>query len=588
MSDAAGGSSGQGNGGGAVIDEKLLRDCIYIEGNVRPGLGDDAAHGKSSNSPSYAIGRGKGGASRGPAGALLGVTAQQTGPVRVVELHEVTSLMLSYKKIGSINNLVGVDRLVKLHLDNNSIEKIENLGHLKHLKWLDLSFNRITAISGLEGLTELEDLSLHANKISVVEGLDANTKLTCLSLGRNCIDGLDDVAKYLHRFKDLRMLTLAGNKIEQQAHYRQRLLGYVRRLRFLDSRAVFEAEVAKAKDDLKEHLLPVDEADRKEEEAANAARVASEEAADYEEANCPDERRIHSDIMSLEPDGRNVGALLDVDTVRERVKDVLDPHQERFTAKAKDLADRMKEIRKLKRSDIDDYNRTLSRAKAAADLAGMEAIRNFEKKLNKVIPLGIRARPDEKYDERDVEQLRRALQELRSTLLEMEADQQDAYEALNKAFEDAMEKHKAEAVETLSSNFEELRGLEKSMFQDLSRKFDAWHDEKQRQQQDMAEGYGAAPQEGHTRDKDKQAMALMDNREEFTKVLLEWHELHTKKLDEREELHKRREEEGFKALQEKNKQAEHERNRWRVCEVAEYVKRRSEQLDRWESWGENM
>ena len=35
-----------------------------------------------------------------------------------------------------INNLVGLDQLVKLKLDNNKIWKIQNLDHLVNLQWL--------------------------------------------------------------------------------------------------------------------------------------------------------------------------------------------------------------------------------------------------------------------------------------------------------------------------------------------------------------------------------------------------------------------------------------------------------------------
>lgn len=35
-----------------------------------------------------------------------------------------------------INNLVGLDSLVKLKLDNNKIWKIQNLDHLVNLQWL--------------------------------------------------------------------------------------------------------------------------------------------------------------------------------------------------------------------------------------------------------------------------------------------------------------------------------------------------------------------------------------------------------------------------------------------------------------------
>lgn len=40
------------------------------------------------------------------------------------------SLACSFKNLSKISNLWGLDKLVKLQLDNNRIEKIENLSHL--------------------------------------------------------------------------------------------------------------------------------------------------------------------------------------------------------------------------------------------------------------------------------------------------------------------------------------------------------------------------------------------------------------------------------------------------------------------------
>lgn len=569
--------AGPGAGKLAVINERLIRDCIYLAGNVQPGVNDERAGGGSPLQ------------NRNKRGAAASGNASTSGQ-RVVELHEVECLMLSYKRIARISNLVGVDRLTKLHLDNNNITVIECLGHLRHLKWLDLSFNQIEAIEGLDQLTELENLSLYSNKITVVQGLDNQAKLNCLSLGKNNIDGLEDVAKYLHKFKHLRMLTLTGNKkLEQQAHYKPRLLGYVSRLKFLDNRLVFPEEVAKAKEDLKEHLLPVEDADRKEDDAIAAAKQAADEDAEYLRANCPDDRKLYGEIFYLEPEGRNINALWTVETVKDRVlKDVVEPgHVDRFTGKCKELADKMKEIRKTKDKLIGDYEQTLARAKRQCDNSCKDQIRAFEKALKKVIPFGLKAKPDpETYDDNAVRELRELLQKLKAFLLEKEADQQDAYEALNKEYESVMEKLKGDATETLTSHFSELQKFEKDMFGELSRKFDAWHDEKARQAQDAAEGYGvSAAGEGPA--KDKAALAIMDNREEFGKALNEWHELHLKKLDERDELYRTREENQFKALVAKNTRAEHARNRARVIEVHTYVDRMTATLDEWEQLADN-
>lgn len=49
---------------------------------------------------------------------------------RTIPLREVECLAYSFKSIAKIDNLNGLDSLVKLQLDNNQIAKIENIGHL--------------------------------------------------------------------------------------------------------------------------------------------------------------------------------------------------------------------------------------------------------------------------------------------------------------------------------------------------------------------------------------------------------------------------------------------------------------------------
>ena len=49
---------------------------------------------------------------------------------RTIQLREVECLAYSFKSIAKIDNLNGLDSLVKLQLDNNQIAKIENIGHL--------------------------------------------------------------------------------------------------------------------------------------------------------------------------------------------------------------------------------------------------------------------------------------------------------------------------------------------------------------------------------------------------------------------------------------------------------------------------
>ena len=88
--------------------------------------------------------------------------------ISVVDLAPTADiLLLSFKSIAKIENLIGLENLTKLCLDNNYIEQIVNLDSLRKLRWLDLSFNKISKIEGLSSLTCLEDLSLFSNRVSV-------------------------------------------------------------------------------------------------------------------------------------------------------------------------------------------------------------------------------------------------------------------------------------------------------------------------------------------------------------------------------------------------------------------------------------
>ena len=167
-------------------------------------------------------------------------------------------LLLSFKNIFKIENLVGFYNLIKLCLDNNFIEEICNLQFLKKLKWLDLSFNKIKKIQGLKSLTELEDLTLFSNKITVVEELENCQKLKCLSIGNNKIDSLDQILKF-RQLPELRMLTLSGNPICKESEYKTMVLAYVSNLKYLDYSVVDPSEVNIAKEQYHDELLDIEE-----------------------------------------------------------------------------------------------------------------------------------------------------------------------------------------------------------------------------------------------------------------------------------------------------------------------------------------
>jgi U2 small nuclear ribonucleoprotein A' len=561
VSAAAAAAAASGGRGGAKGGQ------AYFFGD-RAGAAAAAAAGGSSGAAS--------------GGAAAAAAAQQ------IPLHLVECFMCSYRNIGRIANLVGVDSLTKLCLDNNRISTMENLSELRNLKWLDLSFNQITVIEGLEGLTKLENLSLFGNQIVTLQGLDSQAlSLQTLSLGKNRIEHLDETARYLHRLKNLRALTLLGNRVESQAHYRPRVLAYVRSIKFLDNRLVLPTEVSKAREDLKEYLLPIDDADRREDEAANMQKIVSEEAAVYQHANCPNDATFFNDIFSLEPDGRALLALLEVDVIKDRTKELVDKYREDFTGRAKDMADKMKDLHHKRDRTERSFQATMAGLKKDCDTQCRDAIKEFERSLKAVVPISLRARPDpDAPDPTDaLNALRAQLATLRGYLMELEADRLDAHEELIGLLEKLLIQHKTDSHEVLAAGFEDLRQLEKTFQQELKRRIDLWTDERLRAVQDAESGYGSAPDHaGSTAGgKDRQALQVLDNKDDYAKALSDWTDLHVKRLDETEEVHKKNEDRQATTQVAATQKAEHDRSRARVREIHDYVQLSEDRMRRWET-----
>src|SRR3989338_1232715 len=100
-----------------VINEALIRECVYFEGNIKPGLalGEDTlsrASGSVGIMSATTGGGGQRGGGRGQQGAAERHAAAREQQL-LVPLHEVRSLMFSFKNIGAISNLVGVDKITK-------------------------------------------------------------------------------------------------------------------------------------------------------------------------------------------------------------------------------------------------------------------------------------------------------------------------------------------------------------------------------------------------------------------------------------------------------------------------------------------
>ena len=159
--------------------------------------------------------------------------------------------------IVEIDNLLGIDQLIKLQLDNNIITEIAGLETLTQLKWLDLSFNMIDKIKGLDTLRELEDLSLFQNRIVVLEGLDNLEKLNVLSVGSNAIASLEDSVRYLHTLRNnLEVLKIKDNSFKETGvkDYKNRIIAYLTNLKYLDYELIEAKEREAADQDYKTEL----------------------------------------------------------------------------------------------------------------------------------------------------------------------------------------------------------------------------------------------------------------------------------------------------------------------------------------------
>nr|CCC91189.1 putative leucine-rich repeat protein (LRRP) [Trypanosoma congolense IL3000] len=525
-----------------VINEALIRECIYLP----------AARVTEEERMRFVCAREENQRKQRAARAM-----------ETIDLRNVTTLLASYRRIGKIENLVGLGNLTKLALDNNLIKSIENLGHLKKLQWLDLSFNQITEINGLEELVELETLSLFSNKISVLKGMDMLTKLTSLSVGNNNIEVLEDTVRFLHRIKSLRVLTLKGNRVEKQPLYRARLLAFIPALQFLDGSMVHQNEVLKAREEQREHLLPVDEEDQRVASELRAQQEAENIRKDYERFNCPEETKFYDELFRLEVDGRSLSEILRLDIFSSLSKDLMEKSQMEFGEKAKELSETMKAVRARRDEDDLIYKSTVERYKRNNAEASRKIIKEFEKEIKAYIPrtvwrreVGRKELPDEVFLG-----LEKRLQAVRHQLMEKEADQYDALESLNA---ETIGKWKADAVDVIiQTAFENFLKMEADFHISLRKLFDTVLEMRQKQEH-QTDAYHHLKQE-------ESLLSIIDSKEEYMKFLGDWFEARRKRLEELEQLHIKNEEKLLSERSARILKEEQDRHRNRMNEIHEYV-----------------
>lgn len=126
-----------------------------------------------------------------------------------------------------------------------------------NLKWLDLSFNLIEKIEGLDNLRELEDLSLFQNRIRVLEGLDNLENLNVLSVGSNFLSKLEESVMYLFKLRNnLEVLKINKNHFKEtgEKDYKNRIIAFLKNLKYLDYELIEAKEREKADQDYKAEL----------------------------------------------------------------------------------------------------------------------------------------------------------------------------------------------------------------------------------------------------------------------------------------------------------------------------------------------
>lgn len=532
-----------------VIDEHLIRDCIYL----KPASSSDEERLRVVGNREEAL-----------------LQDKMKNEVQNVGLHKVSTLLISFRRIGKIENLYGLGNLTKLCLDNNHIKKIENISHLTKLQSLDLSFNQITVMEGMDTLTELDSLNLFSNQIATVSGLEGMKKLTTLSLGNNKVENLDESARYLHLCRNLRVLTFKGCKLESLPHYRARLLAFVPTLRYLDGKAVREAEVAQAREEQRENLMPIDEEDERIAAAEKAAAEDESKVKEFELYNCPDDSKLCDELFQLKADNHNMVDVIRSDILISSTKEIMDRFQVEFNEKAKELADAMKAIRLKRDADDVSYLSALAQYEKENSSQCLKLIKDFEGLMKRHLPRGIGRKEPLTLDRETLNMLHTKLITLKSELLEKEAEQFDVFETLHNA---TILKWKSDQADVLiQTSFETLGRAEADFQSALKQAFDQVFEQRQKREHPTSDDY-------YYSKTDESIIALMDNKDDYQKVLAEWFELRRRRLEELE-LHHLREED--KLLTERGRnimQNEQDRHRSKLNEIDAYYTQTAERID---------
>lgn len=386
--------------------------------------------------------------------------ARQTEVNLVEAAPQSKHLILSFKNIGRIENLVGFNNLQKLCLDNNLITEIIGLDHLTQLKWLDLSFNKIEIIKGLDKLKLLEDLSLFSNKIEYfinednINPLEHCTKLQCLSLGNNKIISLEQVKK-LRKLKSIRMLTLAGNPIEKELEYKLIVLAYVENLKYLDYALITKNDLDTAQEQYHDELM-----DEKEKESVNAEKETRDiQLSQYlKELDAAGIEFSHTLFDNMFYEDAEIEKLKHLPGVKEAIE----VFRNQFKALSEEFVKEAMTKYEKKRLDINSFNDVISKIREKADNDSTILIENFNASKKATINILNEEGTQENTEYRHslVTKMIKDLEDVTDELLSIEIRLVEKFEKLVDDYENHLNDFKTIAAEMQTQFFRTVEELQ--------------------------------------------------------------------------------------------------------------------------------
>jgi hypothetical protein len=475
------------------------------------------------------------------------------------------TLILSFRNIGKIENLVGLQSLVKLCLDNNQIKEIINLDHLVNLKWLDLSFNSIERIQGLKSLKQLEDLSLYSNNISIIEGLDSCVSLQCISLGNNKIKLLEQVIR-LRQLRNLRMLTLSGNPICNEPEYKMTVLAYVDALSYLDYALVDNSEIANAKEQYHDELLDIEEKESVIAEKTSRDKFMADYLHQLDEAGIIFAHLLFDDMFADDSDLEKLKHL-------PGTKELIEIFRVSFKTLSDDFIKNATEKYEKKKKESTDFQKAVLTMRTRDDQESITLVDNFNKsKKNMMTEIRLDHQQQQNADlintttkHNLIQALQAELNRVGDELLSIEIRQVEKFEVLIDEFDSRINELKNQCLEMQQFFFRGVEELEDKFSGNVRAVTTDLIDRLTKEE--LAEDY-----------LDDEAMALVVDKDSCMQTLSGSHDLHIGKILKREDEARATETKRYQEMILKHTTTEKARNRDRILQIHDFCKSASSSL----------